>query len=120
LAYQFDFEDWPHLSWWIFRLVNHAVHPRPLAHRVEQRLVALLDDVPLREWRARLLAEGTHHPVVAVVAKQHHADQRSERCAAGFTKSRGHLGSAPLAEAGESATGKRGEMRQRAAARSDD
>ena len=71
-----------------------AVHLRPLAHGIEQRPVALLDDMALRERRARLEAERAHHPVVAVVAKQHHANQGRQRRAAGFAKAGCDLGAA--------------------------
>src|SRR5258706_5841044 len=98
-----------------FLLINQPVHPRPCADRVEQRPVALLDDVSLGEGRARLLAERSHHPVVAVVAKQHHADQRRKRRTAGFTKGGGYLGAARRAEVGEGTPRKRGPMRRRAA-----
>src|SRR5258707_3663723 len=61
------------------------------------------------------MAERAHHPVVAVVAKQYHADQCRERRAANFAKGGGHLGAALRTEVGEGAARKRGQMRQRAA-----
>src|SRR6202166_1551942 len=73
---------------------HRAIQPRPLADGFEQRPVALLDDVPLRERRTRFLAERAHHPVVAVIAKQHHADECRQRRCAGFAKHSGHLGPA--------------------------
>ena len=94
------------------RSVHHTVHLRPLANGIEQRPVALLDDVSLREWRARFLAEGAHHSVITVVAKQHHTDGCRERCAAGFTKRSRHLGAALRFEVGEGAARKAGEVGQ--------
>src|SRR5229473_4784800 len=95
--------------------VDQTIHPRPRADRIEQGPVTLFNDVSLRERRARLLAERSHHAVVAVVAKQHHADQCRERRAAGFTKGGGYLVAALRAEVGEGAARKRGQVRQRAA-----
>src|SRR5258705_10492969 len=69
----------------------------------------------LGERRARLLAERAHHPVVAIVAKQYHADQRRKRRAANFAKGGGYLGAALRTEVGEGAARKRGQLRQRAA-----
>src|ERR1700704_1960542 len=71
--------------------------------------------MPFRKRRPRFLAERTHHPIVAVIAKQHHADQCGERRAAGFTKRGGDLGAALRLEIGEGATRERREMRQSAA-----
>src|SRR5687767_6880622 len=53
-----------------------------LADRIEQRPVALLHNMAQRKRRARLLAERVHHPVVAVVAKQHDANESGKRSAA--------------------------------------
>src|SRR6266849_470686 len=106
----FGFPVLPELS-----SVDHTIHPRPRADRIEQGPVTLFDDVSLGKRRARLLAERSHHAVVAIVAKQHHADQCRERRTADFTKGGGYLGAALRAEIGEGATGKRGQVRQRAA-----
>ena len=63
-------------------MISAPVERRALLDRIEQRPVALLDDMADGEGRARLLAERAHHPVVAVVAKQDDARQRGERGAA--------------------------------------
>ena len=66
-------------------------HRRPLPHRIEKGPVALFDDMPLRERRARFLAQRAHHPVVEVGAEQHHAVERDERRAAFLLEGDGHL-----------------------------
>src|SRR6266545_813102 len=52
---------------------------------IEQRPVALLQLIPLWEWRAEFQPERTQHAIVAVIALQHDADERrcgrSTRCA---------------------------------------
>src|SRR5262245_39570500 len=59
---------------------------RPCPHWIEQRVVALLHHVALRKRRPRLLTQRQHHAVVAVVAKQHHANEMHERRATVFAK----------------------------------
>jgi hypothetical protein len=68
--------------------------------------------VALGKGCTSLLAKRSHHPVVAVVAKQHHADQRRQRRTADLSKSGGHLGAALRFQVGEGAPSDRGEMRQ--------
>src|ERR1700686_4119241 len=92
------------------RSFHRAVQPRPFADGFEQRPVALLDDVPLRERRTRLLAERAHHPVVAIIAKQHHADERRQRRCARFSKRCGHFSAARWFEVGKGAARKRAEL----------
>ena len=93
--------------------------------RIEQRPVALLHHVALRERRARLLAERAHHPVVAVVAEQHHADERGERDAALLAQrvrrpraalARRRSANAPPASARRSASARRTSSRSRSEA----
>src|SRR5437868_4506665 len=52
------------------------------AHAVEQRPVALLHLVALREGRARLVADRHQHPVVAIVGAQDHPPEGRGRGAA--------------------------------------
>src|ERR1700722_2699562 len=80
--------------------VDPAIDRRPGADGIEQRPVALLDDVAFGERGARFLAERVHHPVVAIIAKQHYADQGRKRRATGFAKSLGHLGASRGAKVG--------------------
>ena len=56
---------------------------RPCLDGIEQRPVALLQRIALRERRAQLQPERAQHAVVAVVALQHDADERRGRRAAG-------------------------------------
>src|SRR5829696_6722843 len=61
-------------------------NPHPATARldwIEQRPVALLKHVALREWRAQLESERAQHAVVAVVALQDDADERRRRSATG-------------------------------------
>ena len=63
----------------------------------------------LRERRARFLAQRAHHPVVAVVAEQHHAVERAKRRAAFLLEGGGHVAAAVGREVREGAAG---ELRQ--------
>jgi hypothetical protein len=55
--------------------VHIAPHPRPAAHRIQQRPIALFKDMAAREWWSRFAAYSPHHAVVAVVTLQHGAPQ---------------------------------------------
>src|SRR5882724_7693870 len=82
-----------HLRWWPefaaasasapgARLPRPLLRPpqarRPGLDGIEQRPIALLQHVAVRERRAELESERAQHAVVAVVALQHDADER--RC----------------------------------------
>src|SRR3954451_6970960 len=88
------------------------MHRRSHADGIEQRPVALLDQMPLREGRPWLLAKRTHHPIVAVITKQHQPDQYGKGRTALFTKLGGHFDAALRLEVGERAARKPSEMRQ--------
>ena len=70
---------------------------------------------PFGKRGANFLAERSHHPVVAVIAKQHHADQGRQRRAADLAKRFCHIGTVLRFQVGEGAAADRGEMRQGAA-----
>src|SRR5207249_6190065 len=55
--------------------VHVAPHLRPATHRIQERPIALFQDMAPREWWSRFAAQRLHHAVVAVVALQHGASQ---------------------------------------------
>src|SRR5947209_6768130 len=83
-------EAFGHLRWWPnsapasasakgARLPRPLLRPtqirRPGPDRIEQRPVAILQDMAFREWRPQLQPKRAQHAVVAVVALQYNANE---------------------------------------------
>lgn len=96
-------------------LVHPPPHRCPLPHRIEQRPVPLLDDMPPWEWRARFLAQRARHAVVAVSAEERHAVEREKRHTAFLLEDGGPIAAAVGRRVGEGATGELRQMGQRGA-----